>query len=635
MNYVRSHEAFGFGSACSYTAAILLTSAGLFAAPAAPKSGDWDVREVEGFVDGLIEGQTNAHHFAGAVVVIVRDGRVFVQKGYGYSDFAARQPVDPRRTLFRIGSNSKMFVWTAVMQLVEEGKLDLRTDVNQYLKGVQVPPTFPTPITLAHLMSHTAGFEDRIVGLFAKTPDKMRPLAELMKDDMPNRIFAPGTVTAYSNYGAALAALIVEQVSGLPFEKYLEERILTPLGMKNATIAQPVPSAMAENLSKGYQWTNGRLKEQPFEYVPWAPIGGMSVSGEDMGRFMIAQLNDGALGTGRILRPETARAMRERLISFSPRINGVEHGFFEMNSNGETIFGHGGSTLWFNSVSAMIPARNLGLFVAYNTDSARPATFFEFFDAFFDHYFPSPLAKEPPPPKGERANLQRFSGTYFEARRSVSDLTKILTLLNAVSLAADPDGYLVSNEGQRWRQVEPTVFSEVDGKAKTVFRLNESGDVADMCTSPTCVFVLQRQPWWSANGVQFAWIGVCAAILTLALFGFPIVALSQRGLANSLVSKLARITAWLTSLLFLAGIAVFAGGLRNNPTEIVFGIPPMVQAGLRIWVAASILSVGLLGFAAAAWKQKWWARTGRVSLTVVCVAAIGFAAWLNHWNLLG
>ena len=537
---------------------------GLWAAPAAPpKSSDWDIREVEGFVDGLIDGQKNAHHFAGAVVVIVRDGHVFFEKGYGYSDFAARQTVDPKRTLFRIGSNSKMFVWTALMQLVEQGKLDLHTDINRYLKGVQVPPTFPAPITLAHLMSHTAGFEDRIIGLFAKTPDKMRPLAELMKDDMPKRIFPPGTVTAYSNYGAALGALIVEQVSGLPFETYLEERILTPLGMKNATIAQPIPNDRAENLSKGYQWTNGRLKEQPFEYVPWAPIGGMSVSGEDMGRFMIAQLNDGGVGTGQILRPETARAIRERLISFSPKINGVEHGFFEMNSNGETIFGHGGSTLWFNSMSAMVPARNLGLFVAFNTDSARPAAFFEFFDAFFDHYFPSPLAKEPPAPKAERADLQRFSGTYFEARRSVSDLTKVLTLLNAVSFTAEPDGYLVSNDGPRWRQVEPTVFSEVDGKAKTVFRLNESGGVAYACTSPTCVFVLQRQPWWNASGVQFAWIGICATILMLAVIGFPIAALSQRGLTNSFVPTLARVMAWLTSLLLLAGGAVFAGGLRN------------------------------------------------------------------------
>ena len=169
---------------------------------------EWDAREVEGFVDGLMAAQKNAHHFAGAVVVIVRDGQVAFEKGYGYSDFAARQPVDSKRTLFRVASNSKMFVWTAVMQLVEEGKLDLLSDVNKYLRGLQVPPTFAEPITLENLMTHTAGFEDKVIGLFAKSVGKMQPLSGLMKAGMPRRVFPPGKVTAYSNYGTSLAALI-------------------------------------------------------------------------------------------------------------------------------------------------------------------------------------------------------------------------------------------------------------------------------------------------------------------------------------------------------------------------------------------------------------------------------------------
>jgi CubicO group peptidase (beta-lactamase class C family) len=224
--------------------AAVFASALLLSTPAGAQT-DW-----ESFIDGVMAAQRQARHFAGAVVVVVSDGRIAFEKGYGYADFAERTPVDPARTLFRVASNSKMFVWTAVMQLVEQGRLDLHTDVNRYLKGVQVPATFPEPITLEHLMTHTAGFEDRVIGLFSRSADGVRPLADAVKADMPRRVFAPGTVPAYSNYGTALASLIVEQVSGVPYEQYVEDRILAPLGMQHATVRQPVPGDLAMDLSK-------------------------------------------------------------------------------------------------------------------------------------------------------------------------------------------------------------------------------------------------------------------------------------------------------------------------------------------------------------------------------------------------
>ena len=602
-------------------------------AASAQSAKEWEAREVEGFVDGLMEAQKNAQHFAGATVVIVRDGQVAFEKGYGYADFAARQPVDPKHTLFRVASNSKMFVWTAVMQLVEEGKLDLHTDVNKCLRGVQIPPTFAAPVTLEHLMTHTAGFEDRIIGLFAKTPDKLRPLAELMKNDMPRRVFPPGTVTAYSNYGTSLAALIVEQAAGVPYEEYVRTRILNPLGMKYATLAQPVPKEIAANLSKGYQWTGGRLKEETFEYVPWAPCGAMSISGEDMGRFMLAHLNDGALGAARILRPETARAMREKLTSFSPRINGMLHGFMEMNWNGETILGHGGDTLCFHSLTAMLPARHLGVFVAYNTDSGAQARN-QFSNAFFDHYFPRPLAPEPPPAKEKRASLERFSGTYSPARVSESDVTKIMKLADAVSMSADSDGYLVTSRNDRWRQVEPLVFAEVDGKRQLVFRQDEHGQVVDACSSPICVVALEKQAWWNSRGLQFTWIGICSGILVCALIGLPIAAVLERHQANPAGSKLARLTAWLASVTFVAGAVMVGIGLQD-PNEIVFRAPSAMRAGLTLWMVGLVLSIGLLVCTVSAWRRKWWRHPGRVSLTLVCLATLGAALWLYHWNLLG
>ena len=610
---------------------ILLIARSLSAAPALPPAHD--PREMEAFIDGVMEAQKLSHHFAGAVVVVVRDGKIFFEKGYGYSDFAERRPVDHQKTLFRVASNTKMFVWTAVMQLAEEGKLDLHTDVNQYLKGLQIPAAYKQPITLEHLMTHTAGFEDHTIGLFAKSQDKMQPLAELLKNEMPNRFHSPGTITAYSNYGAALAGLIVEQVSGKPFETYLMERILQPLGMKNATIAQPVPAEMAVNLSKGYRWAGGRLQEQPFEYVPWSPAGGMSVSGEDMGRFMMAHLNDGELDGKRILRPETARAMRERLISFSPKINGMLHGFIEMNWNSQTIFGHGGDTLWMHSLAAMLPGQRMGVFIAYNADDAAAARD-KFFDAFLDHYFPLPLAKEPSPPKDRRAKLERYVGTYSSLRISQSDLTKaFVKLFSAENIGVNADGYLVSNGGVRWRQVSPLVFHEVDGKRQLVFRENTRDEVTGACISPFCVVALEKQLRRNTTAFQLAWLGTCAVILLLALIAFPLVAIAQRG-SVPFLSMIARLTAWLTSLMFVTGAAIFASSLWDNPVEIIFGLPPAVRTGMNFWTAATILAVCLILFTIVAWRKNWWRWPGRVSFTLVSIAGLGFAAWLKYWNLL-
>jgi CubicO group peptidase (beta-lactamase class C family) len=618
--------------AVGFAALSSLSTLAQESSPSTHTSGEW-----EDFIDGSMGTLQKVHHFAGAVVVIVSDGQVVFKKGYGYADFAERRPVDPERTLFRVASNSKMFTWTAVMQLVEQGKLDLHTDVNRYLKGVQIPPTFPQPITLEHLMTHTPGFEDDVYGLFSKTADNMRPLMDLMRDQMPARIFAPATVTAYSNYGVALAGLIVEQVSGIPYETYVESRILAPLKMAHAAVRQPVPAALAPDLSKGYEWTDGRLKEQPFEYVPWAPAGGMSVSGEDMGRFMLAHLNDGAFGGERILGAETARGMRGKLTSFSPKINGMLHGFMESNWNGVTAYGHGGDTVWFHSQTLMVPARNLGVFVAFNTNSGAQARN-EFMLAFFDRYFPIQFPKEPVPVKDSQARLARFTGTYAQSRVSESDLTRIIKLLGAVSVSVDDDGYLVMrNEGDptRWRQVEPLVFAQVDGPRQLVFRENERGEIAQLCSSPFCVVAMLRQPWWKGIVPQMVWLGVCAVVLIAAVIGFPIATVLQRKIRMPIGSSLARALAWTTSLALVAGLAILPIGI-GGPNDIVFGTPStMLKVGLTLYVVGTVLCIGLIAAMIVAWRRGWWRLAGRVSLTLVCLATMGTVAWLYQWNLIG
>ena len=169
-----------------------------------------DSLQVRMFLDGVMETKMSDKHIAGASVAVVQGGRLLFAKGYGYRDWAARLPVEADNTLFRIGSISKLFVWTSVMQLAAQGKLDLDANVNVYLKDFKIPDTYEQPITLKNLLTHTPGFEDLVINLFTRDSSSLLPMGEILKHEMPARVRPPGTYASYSNHGTNIAAYIVE-----------------------------------------------------------------------------------------------------------------------------------------------------------------------------------------------------------------------------------------------------------------------------------------------------------------------------------------------------------------------------------------------------------------------------------------
>ncbi len=208
-----------------------------------------DPESFETFLDGVMNAQLEAHDIPGATVAVV-DGDSTFTKGYGVRDVRTDAPVEAGDTLFRIGSTSKLFAWTAVMQRVEAGRLDLETDVNDYLDGVTIPDTYDQPITLDHLATHTAGFEERARGTFVLNEADLRPLSTMLQNERPARVRPPGEFTAYSNYGAALAGHIAAATADSSFGEYVEGDIFEPLGMDQSTFDQPVPDAIDGTLSK-------------------------------------------------------------------------------------------------------------------------------------------------------------------------------------------------------------------------------------------------------------------------------------------------------------------------------------------------------------------------------------------------
>jgi CubicO group peptidase (beta-lactamase class C family) len=598
-----------------------------------------DAAEVEPLMDGAIAAQLAAFRLPGATLSIVQDGQLLFAKGYGYADIAKQTPVVADKTLFRPGSISKLFVWTAVMQLVEQGKLDLDADVNRYLTAFQIPPTFPQPITLAHLMSHTPGFEEQGLGTFAASEEELQPLETYLASHIPARVRPPGQLTAYSNYGAALAGYIVGEVSGLGFEQYMAQEILQPLQMKRSTFQQPLPDTLASDMATGYLYTGAGHEPQAFEWVQASPAGALSSTATDLANFMIVHLQDGRFGDTRILQEATAQTMHSQLFTNDPRVNGFAHGFEEGQINGQHLLFHGGDTLWFHSTLVLLPEQHVGFFVSYNGANGSVAVD-NTIRTFMDHYYPAP----PPPPAAPAADLARYVGSYRAARSNESTPEKAIALFQNISVAATADQALLVSFGTPaqlvWRfvQVEPLLFRSADLPPSVLgglaFQADASGRITAMFqeNNPTTAFL--RLPWYESAGVQLGLLAICLLFFLSVIAWGPIGFWMRRHFQRSLpwAARLASWTAGLLSLVCWLFVIAFIV-MFSNP-KIAFGLPPWSRYLMLVPWAIVVLAVAMLVFSLLAWAGRYWSVAGRIHYTLTTLAALAFVWWLYHWNLL-
>jgi CubicO group peptidase (beta-lactamase class C family) len=339
---------------------------------AACRSGDEDrgpitiaPDQLKMFADDFFARQMEELHIPGVTFVFVQDGTVLLAKGYGLANLEEGIPFDPEESVVRIGSVSKLFVATAVMQLVERGELDLYADVNQYLTTFQLDESYPEPATLAHLLTHTAGFEDPPYQT-TTDPTEVQPLGSYLAEQMPPRVEAPGQVFRYCNQCYALAAYIVEQVSGISFDQYVEENILAPLGMeRTGYLLSPL---MPHGLAVGYFYENGGQIPQPIDYDHDYPGGSLVSTAEDMAKFMFAHLEDGCYQDTCILQSATIAEMHQGQFTMRPREMGATYGFTEGFLNGQRLIGHTGAIRGFGASLDLLPEHDMGYFFAFNEE---------------------------------------------------------------------------------------------------------------------------------------------------------------------------------------------------------------------------------------------------------------------------
>jgi CubicO group peptidase (beta-lactamase class C family) len=546
------------------------TQGGVFAqAPStAPESAHaLSAADVDAWLDGYVPYALHSGDIAGAVVAVVKNGEVLFERGYGYADYDKRVSVDPKLTLFRWGSVSKLLTWTAVMQLVEQGKLDLDADVNQYL-DFKIPPREGKPVTLRNIMTHTGGFEERLKGLIDVEEGGVMPLDEFVKLYIPARIFAPGETPAYSNTATAIAGYIVARVSGVPFDDYIDKHVFEPLQMQNATFRQPLPAALKPNVSNGYRAAS--LPPKPFEIVGPAPAGSLSASGEDMAHFMIAHLQNGRYGSGQILKEETAVQMHTTALTILPRVNRMELGFYEDNYNGHHVIAHGGDTQWFHSDLHLFIDDGVGLLISMNSvgkDGAAQEVRSQLFHEFADRYFPAPAPDGKVDEKAAAEHASMIAGRYSVSRRVDTSFVSLLYLAQQATVADNGDGTISVSSATspsevplKWREIAPFVWREEHGKDLLSARV-ENGRVVRFAFGEASPFEQYlRTPWDKSGGWWTPAMALSLALLLLTALAWPISALTRRhyGAAYALSGQDARAHRWVR-IAAVAAVLVFGG----------------------------------------------------------------------------
>ncbi len=610
--------------------------------PASSGTHSLTADDLAAFTDSILPFQLKQENIAGAVIIVVKDGNVLFQKGYGYADVAKKTPVTPDGTLFRPGSISKLFTWTAVMQLVEQGKLDLDRDINDYL-DFKIPATYPQPITLRNLMTHTPGFEEAIKDLIVNNSSMIIPLQQYVTTHMPQRVYAPGTTPAYSNYGATLAGYIVQRVSGMPFDDYVTKNIFAPLGMSSTTFQQPLPPQLQPMMSNGYALASGKAK--PYEFVVPAPAGSSATSAVDISHFMFAHLQNGEYNGARILKPETVALMHSAQYGANPNLPKMALGFYEETRNGHRIIGHGGDTEYFHSDLHLILDANVGFFISYNS-AGRHATDARgvLFDMFLDRYFPYtiPSASKPADAAGD---AKLVAGEYISSRRPVTNILSFLGFLGNATVTPAADGTITIDSFKglndlptTWEEIGPLLYREKDGQHLVGFTRDGDNRLVLASNYP---FMVWTKVSLADNKSFNIFLFVCTlAVCLLTLIIWPISAWFRRHYKHPMdlnrSQRRLRLAIRLVAAIDLIFIVCWLVLVSSSGSLDVFAssFDPVLRAMQIVGWLGSLGTLLVLYAVPKTWRAngEWWlSHLGNASIVL---AALSFSWFLLHWHLL-
>lgn len=601
-------------------------------------------QDVNAFLDGFMPLQMQRDDIAGATIGITMNGQPLVMKGYGFADWKKKTPVDPVATTFRLASISKTFTYTAMMQQVEQGRLDLDADVNRYLDfHIQPGPDGigDAPITLRDLATHTAGFEEELHDFGSDRSGKLpMDLGSFLKRNQPHRYARPGTKLAYSNYGVALIGYIVQRVTGEDFPAYVQKHIFGPLQMTHSSFVQPLP--------KGYVRSLGYLSTQKgdtgFEGFEEAPAGGLSSTAADMSRFGQMLLGGGQLDGVRVLQPASVVLLFTPQFAPAPRVAPWDLGLYPQRRNGYTFTGHGGDLIGFHSEFWVEPTHHLTFLVSYNSQRSAGVARTELFRAFVDRYLPGP-APQVKPVKFTLADLRPYAGFFSSARREDSTKMRILGLLMARRVRAHSGGYLTMSGVSDLRgtplhfvPVGGDTFYVADEQSYIHFTRDSRGRI-DGYVSPS----RSDRVWLGMNPAFVGWTGGFAVLTMVLVLGAAVVRTWKR-IFHRRRPRLQPVagTRWVPwplqlamwgCLAVLLDVAVILGHLANYTNLALVGtLDPWFTAQTVVTgIALVLLVVGLVGGLWALGERLRWITRVKFALVMLSCGWFGWFFVVFHF----
>ena len=624
-----------------------------------------DPAELETFLDTYLAEQMNEHHIPGVVITFVKDGDIFFSKGYGYANVEKQIPFAPDQTLLTTASLGKAFTAVGILQLNERNVINLNEDIRPYFTEFELQTRFDESLTFANLLTHTDGFEARMIGVAAQTQDDLLPLGQLIQAYTPTQIYSPGQYMTYGDFAANLSGYLTQEISGMSFEQYMAENILIPLGMTSSTFDQNLSDEMMARLAVGYEYQDGHQEPVPFFYIRYAPAGGLRTTASDMNNFMLALLNNGTYDDAQILNEKTVEMMFTQQFAPDPKMAGITYGLFEHFENGQRVLLRDGDGVGTRSRMVLFPEQDMGFFISYNSGDSNLRL--NIVNAIIDRYFPTENSA-PAPMDGYQERASMFAGTYRPLQADVTTFGKSMFFFSQlVEVTATDEGYLsIAATGMGgdqssvmggfegtslWVEVEPLSFERVDGKGQLSFVQDEDGSIVQMISGQGYHSTFAKLPWYESQSFHVVLVELAVILLismTLSTFiiwplGALIRKLRKQSVSsenNSLVAVVARVWAavsggMLAPFVFRAIGVLYAIDAVAGMPNFVWGISDEMISALNSIYLPVLLALPLPVFAGLAWGNRWWKVSTRVHYTLVTLAVLAVIWWTNYWNLLG
>lgn len=647
MTMKKLHFSFAFIFICIFNVM------GLHAQSADSTIFNPDTEELHSFMDSLITGKIDSLNVPGVLTVVINRDSILYSKGFGFANIEEERPVDPEKTVWRLASISKVVTATAVLQLVEKGELDLDTNINSYLENLTVPEENYGPITLRHLLTHTPGFDDRYLNKSFRTEEEWPDLNTFLNDILPRRIFPAGEIYSYSNVGNALAALVVEDVTGLDFDTYCRQYIFTPLQM-DQTSFRILNDRMAENLYTGYVFENNAFTSTPFDYLGDYPAGQLLSTGEEFARFMMSHLNSGEYEGVQILTGSTVEEMHSTQFKQHPKLNGsIGYAFHISEERGNKVVRHGGGYMGLSTRMWLLPEEGAGLFIAANV-SASPVLD-EISYPFLEEYFDNDTTAIADYPLQDLPEydpyVSKYTGYYRTTRHTHEDFTKIFLLagfINDLQLRENEEGMLVmpdlSGEDRRLIQIEPALFQSIDDDYFMSFKLDENGEPVYLFTHGTGA--LEKVSFFYSTPVQSSlFMGLGGIFLFILVIGFIHMILpdtwkksSDSGFSDGRLRKFTAGAAFLFIFHWAAmGLVLFVlnPSYELTMTGLAYGMPATMYAVQLLPVLGAFAVLGVLyNFLRQFGKPEMQAWRKFIYSIVILIFLI-YIWILSYWNLIG